>query len=122
MDGVVGRVGRGCVLWKRGSTLPGLDGDLESLQVVYDGDKQPLIDVSSVDALSGTTSWERGIRGSAEGLDQVVFEEQVQRSVLKNCWAPPRESREVPYHLQPWLILHVDRAAGAFKSSSYTNG
>lgn len=41
MDVAVGAEGRDA-LWRCGATLAGLDGDSQ----VYDGDKQPLIDVS----------------------------------------------------------------------------
>lgn len=56
MDGDVGRVASGCALWKGDCTLPGLGGDLESFGEVYDGDKQPLIDIFSINALLESTS------------------------------------------------------------------
>lgn len=48
--------GRGDVLWKFCCTLPGLDGDLESFQVVYDGDQQLLSDMSPEHILFGPPS------------------------------------------------------------------
>lgn len=91
-----GRGGRGDVLWKFCCTLPGLDGDLESFQVVCDGDKQLLSDVSPEHLLFGPLSpgpptWtgpEAGASAEASGrAEEIILEEpprQKQRCLHTN--------------------------------------